>query len=41
LITALTHDVPEQDAALPGINQILEGGAEHIERRCLKFIGIR
>jgi hypothetical protein len=31
LVAALTHHVPKQDAALPGVDQIFDGGTEHIE----------
>jgi hypothetical protein len=33
LVAALTHHVPEQDAALRGIDQEFHGRGEHCERR--------
>ena len=37
LIAALAHHVPKQDAALGGIDHVLDGGAEHSERQHFRF----
>jgi hypothetical protein len=35
LIATLAHHVPEQNAALCGVDHVFDGGAEHIERQDL------
>ena len=33
LIAALAHDVPEQDAALRGVDHVFDGGGKHAKGR--------
>src|SRR5690242_13775172 len=40
LIATLAHNVPEQNAALRGVDHVFDGGAEHIERQGLGFIRV-